>query len=327
MALNLFAPIGENSQKDLLVEFKAGKMNMDKEKWVRADKRKGQIQLRQSDDGLIHFIWKERSSGHKEHDLIIFPDDAKFRKVDESNGRVYVLEWINSSKKFFFWMQEPKDDNDETYCHDINKYINEPPQPSQAGQGGLGLSGLGDLGNLDQKQIMQLLASAQQGSRQQQQQQQQRRQSGQPSSVPAATASSGASKSSQADAIRDIIRNIGGGPPPKKVPSLNEVVDVDEIISKGLFENEEVVKQLAEFLPEGSPVTAENMKEHVRSPQLQQAIGMFNAALRSGELESVMASFGLNTSSIGPNSTIEDFLLAIQKQAKDEKNEEKKFNF
>lgn len=38
-------------------------------------------------------------------------------------GRVYVLKWKNSTKKIFFWMQEPKEDNDEEYCKKINDLV------------------------------------------------------------------------------------------------------------------------------------------------------------------------------------------------------------
>ena len=104
---------------------------------------------------------------------------------------------------------------------------------------------------------------------------------------------------------------------------LTDVCNGDEIVKSGLFEHEDVVKKLAEFLPEG-PVTAENMKDNVRSPQFQQAVALFNAALRSGDLAGIMASFGLDPSSVGPNGTIEDFLLAIQKQAKQPPTEDEK---
>lgn len=88
-------------------------------------------------------------------DLIIFPDDAVFRKVKEANARVYVLEFKNDDKKLFFWMQEPKTDKDEQYCTDLNKFMNNPPQP--------GAGGLEGLGNMDQQQLLQMLAGSQGG--------------------------------------------------------------------------------------------------------------------------------------------------------------------
>ena len=37
-------------------------MNLNK-KTVTADKRKGQVYIYQSDDSLMHFCWKDRTSG------------------------------------------------------------------------------------------------------------------------------------------------------------------------------------------------------------------------------------------------------------------------
>jgi hypothetical protein len=49
-----------------LVEFKAGKMLI-RGKMVIPDKRKGKIELAQSpDDQLMHFRWKDRSTGQVE---------------------------------------------------------------------------------------------------------------------------------------------------------------------------------------------------------------------------------------------------------------------
>eukprot|EP01127_Copromyxa_protea_P004662 TRINITY_DN14493_c0_g1_i1.p1 TRINITY_DN14493_c0_g1~~TRINITY_DN14493_c0_g1_i1.p1 ORF type:complete len:358 (+),score=108.33 TRINITY_DN14493_c0_g1_i1:36-1076(+) len=339
MALNLFAPLSEQ-KKDSLIEFKAGKLNKDpNSKWVRPDKRKGLIQLRQKDDQILHFIWKDRVTGAEEHDLMIFPDDAVWRKVKESNDRVYVLEFKTNDKKLFFWMQEPSAAKDDQIALDLNKFMNNPPQP-----GGSGLEGLG---NMDQQQLLQMLSQGGGGSaglgnllrglR--------RPQATPPtpstptqlrpaaSSTPAAssgstTASSGSaaaggsgntiSLSFLQNALANAQRNAQSQ---QNTPSLNDVVDVEHIVASGLFNNEEVVKKLAEYLPEGTPVTAENMKDNVNSPQFKQAISMFNEALRTGELATIMASFGLEAKDIGPNATIEDFLKAIQNQAQKDKVE------
>jgi len=155
--VNLWAP-SEQNKKDVLVEFRAGKMNYTATtKMVDADKRKGLIQLKQSaEDNLIRFIWKDRTTGTEVFNLIIFPGEATFRKVDEAKGRVYVLEWKTADKKLFFWLQEPKDDKDKENCDNINKFINDPPQPAQ-NTGGLAGSLSGALNGMDQAQLRQLL--------------------------------------------------------------------------------------------------------------------------------------------------------------------------
>lgn len=45
-----------------LVEFKAGKMDR-KGKMIYPDTRKGLLYIYQSDDSLMHFCWKDRTSG------------------------------------------------------------------------------------------------------------------------------------------------------------------------------------------------------------------------------------------------------------------------
>jgi len=162
-----------------LVQFRCGKMHL-KGTTVTADKRKGLLYIYQSDDSLMHFCWKDRTSGVIEDDLIIFPDDTEFKKLPAcTTGRAFILKFKSSSRKFFFWMQEPKDDKDEEHSKKVNDLLNNPPAPGSlgggAGAGGAGglaglqpaLASLGDqlgdsslqrmLSNMDQNQLMQLL--------------------------------------------------------------------------------------------------------------------------------------------------------------------------
>ncbi|XP_035790373.1 proteasomal ubiquitin receptor ADRM1 homolog [Anopheles albimanus] len=144
-----------------LVEFRAGRMNM-VNKMVHPDNRKGLVYVYQAEDGLIHFCWKDRTTGNVEDDLILFPDDCEFKKLDYvKNGRVFVLKFKSSSRKLFFWMQEPKTDRDEEWCRRINEAINNPPSGNNVGTGGRnGTSDSGDLqymlNNMSQQQLMQL---------------------------------------------------------------------------------------------------------------------------------------------------------------------------
>ncbi|XP_030589438.1 proteasomal ubiquitin receptor ADRM1 isoform X2 [Archocentrus centrarchus] len=155
------------SSSKYLVEFRAGKMNL-KGNTVTPDKRKGLVYIQQSDDSLIHFCWKDRTTGNVDDDLIIFPDDCEFKRVSQcTTGRVYVLKFKAGSKRLFFWMQEPKTDKDDEYCRKVNEFLNNPPIPGASGSGGGSgheLSALGGegglqnlLGNMSHNQLMQLM--------------------------------------------------------------------------------------------------------------------------------------------------------------------------
>lgn len=155
------------SSSKYLVEFRAGKMTL-KGNTVTPDKRKGTVYIQQSDDSLIHFCWKDRTTGNVDDDLIIFPDDCEFKRVNQcTTGRVYVLKFKAGSKRLFFWMQEPKTDKDDEYCRKVNEYLNNPPIPGAPGSGGGSgheLSALGGegglqnlLGNMSHNQLMQLI--------------------------------------------------------------------------------------------------------------------------------------------------------------------------
>ncbi|KAL2744160.1 proteasomal ubiquitin receptor ADRM1 isoform X1 [Vespula maculifrons] len=146
-----------NASKNL-VEFKAGKMTM-KGKMVYPDTRKGQVYVHQSDDQLMHFCWKDRTTGIVEDDLIIFPDDCEFKHVPAcKSGRVYLLRFKSSSRKFFFWLQDLKTDKDEEYCRKINEVLNNPPTPGSQRSGNANPDGdfHNLLNNMSQQQLMQL---------------------------------------------------------------------------------------------------------------------------------------------------------------------------
>ncbi|KAM7292020.1 proteasomal ubiquitin receptor ADRM1-B isoform X1 [Ixodes scapularis] len=153
---------GSQSHSKYLVEFRAGKMTL-KGKMVHPDKRKGTVYVHQSDDSLMHFCWKDRTSGAVEDDLIIFPDDAEFKKVAQcTTGRVYVLKFKSSSRRCFYWMQEPKNDKDEELVRKVNEFLNNPPMPgsSRGGAGGAGGSGTSlqsDLNNIGDEELQNLL--------------------------------------------------------------------------------------------------------------------------------------------------------------------------
>lgn len=143
-----------------LVETRAGKMNL-KGRMVIPDKRKGLLYVYQSEDSLMHFCWQDRTTGVVEDDLIIFPDDCEYVKVPQcTTGRVYLLKFKSSNRKFFFWLQEPKTDKDEENCKRINELLNNPSSAVQSSleRPDQDLQAL--LSSMSQSQLMQLFGGA-----------------------------------------------------------------------------------------------------------------------------------------------------------------------
>ncbi|CRK87117.1 CLUMA_CG000846, isoform A [Clunio marinus] len=160
--------LGSTSGNRHSIEFKAGRMNLVdreeggvKKKMVHPDNRKGLLYIYSADDGLTHFCWKDRTSGNVEDDLIIFPDDCEFKKVEQcKDGRVFLLRFKSSNRKLFFWLQEPTNDKDDEYCRRVNELLNNPPS-SGGGSSGSGGNREGSdlqymLNNMSQQQLMQL---------------------------------------------------------------------------------------------------------------------------------------------------------------------------
>ncbi|KAJ1976475.1 hypothetical protein H4R33_006432 [Dimargaris cristalligena] len=123
------------------VQFKAGRLFRDgTTNWVKADPRKGLIFMRQADDGLMHFYWKDRRSHQIEEDLIIFPEDAEFIKCQQSEDRVYLLKFKSSSQRLFFWMQGSNLDRDAEACRRVNRLLNATVYPSESDHHAAGAS-------------------------------------------------------------------------------------------------------------------------------------------------------------------------------------------
>ncbi|XP_013789634.1 proteasomal ubiquitin receptor ADRM1-A-like [Limulus polyphemus] len=321
----LFGNSGSSQgQSKYLVEFRAGKMTM-KGNMVHPDKRKGLVYVYQADDSLMHFCWKDRSSGSVEDDLIIFPDDVELKKVQQcTTGRVYVLKFKLSSRKYFYWMQEPKTDKDDEYCNKVNEYLNNPPAPGSSRSGiggGIGgsnssqglhseLSNLGDgdlhnlLNNISQQQLMQLLGGV-----------------GGVSGVANLSNLLGVSRPSSSQSTTTTL--------PASSPFTNErccflppPVDLSSALTaealQPLLSNQEFMDRVCELLPPSSDTGSSSIRDHLRmtvqSPQFQQALGIFSAALQSGQLGPLMQQFGMGTDvvSAATSGDMEAFVRALQ---------------
>ncbi|POI32974.1 hypothetical protein CIB84_003274 [Bambusicola thoracicus] len=312
-------PGSRGSSSKYLVEFRAGKMSL-KGSTVTPDKRKGLVYIQQTDDSLIHFCWKDRTSGNVEDDLIIFPDDCEFKRVPQcTTGRVYVLKFKAGSKRLFFWMQEPKTDKDEEHCRKVNEYLNNPPMPGALGgnaSGGHELSALGGegglqslLGNMSHNQLMQLIG-------------------------PTGLGGLGGLGALTGPGLASLLGS-GGPPTSSSSSSLTAnhlfifLVDLATVLTPEIMApilaNAEVQERLMPYLPSGEslPQTAEEIQNTLTSPQFQQALSMFSAALASGQLGPLMSQFGLPAEAIDAanKGDVEAFAKAMQNSVKSDQKE------
>jgi len=340
MATNLFAIPGmTGAQTSLplktLVEFRAGKMDLDGNK-VIPNKRKGLIQL--GTDSLIHFFWKDRTTGHTEDDFVIFPEDASIKRLQQcTSGRVLLLEFKATSKRLFYWIQEPKEDKDEEFVSKINEYINNPPQtesPSLPSFDGRSPN------NTDPSSLFQMLQSR---ANQRSSAQNPPLQSPLLPSLEISTDTGHLLRNSNSSATSNQNPSTTGMSAGLMNPNMNtfrqepipsslqesnmprgqtrsssrgdirfgELLSSNPDLLNSVLSNPQVQEQLLPLLPEGHRVPEELM-ESVRSPQFQQTLETLDALFESGQLASI---FGLSSSSNGERPlSMEQFLQALQEQ-------------
>ncbi|XP_049964816.1 proteasomal ubiquitin receptor ADRM1 homolog isoform X3 [Schistocerca serialis cubense] len=338
----LFGNIQSRSQSKNLVECKAGKMTL-KGKMVHPDKRKGLLYVYQSDDSLMHFCWKDRQSGTVEDDLIIFPDDCEFKRVTQcTTGRVYVLKFKSSNRKFFFWIQEPKTDKDEENCRRINEVLNNPPTPgSQRSGGGTPDGDLQSLlNNMSQQQLMQLFGGVGQigglssllgtmGRRGPSSGTQGSSRSGTTTSTTSSasattgsttTTSSSAPAATTTTAAQPAVSTAGKETSEKPATAVDLASTITSENLQTLLRNTELVTELLQHVPsvEESSSTvppSEQLRSTLASPQFQQALSMFSAALQSGQLGPVVQQFEVGPEAVDAanQGNMEEFVKALQK--------------
>ncbi|XP_020814968.1 proteasomal ubiquitin receptor ADRM1 homolog isoform X2 [Drosophila serrata] len=344
--------LGSSSNSSNLVEFRAGRMNM-VGKMVHPDTRKGLVYMTQSDDGLMHFCWKDRTSGKVEDDLIVFPDDFEYKRVEQcKTGRVYVLKFKSSTRRMFFWLQEPKTDKDEEHCRRINELMNNPPAAHQRGGGG---SNDGDLqymlNNMSQQQLMQLFGGVgqigglssllgQMNSRTPSSRNTSSSGGGgggasalqtpenvtvpRTPSAPSKGSKSGSSRSSSnvnsqaGDAAGSAGSSLDADASGRSLNiDLSTALSGAEAINQ-LIADPERVKSLIVHLPESEDADEDRkqqIKDHITSPQFQQALAQFSNALQSAQLGPVVKQFELSNEAVAAaySGNLEEFVRALEK--------------
>ncbi|XP_066245291.1 proteasomal ubiquitin receptor ADRM1 homolog isoform X2 [Euwallacea similis] len=328
-----------------LVETRAGKMTL-KGRMVCPDKRKGLLYVYQSEDSLMHFCWQDRTTGVVEDDLIIFPDDCEYVKVPQcTTGRVYLLRFKSSNRKFFFWLQEPKTDKDDDNCKRVNELLNNPSSAVQSSLDRPEQDLQTLLSSMSQSQLMQLFGGPGQMSGLSTLLGSMRHVGSARTSTPAAiahrpavstpaaprptrltarlTAPSDASRIQLAD-----LQNFLQGFTPvssaqqqqqQQQPPQTDSVDLSSALTNealtSIMNNPEALQQLQEHLPPIDRDTRDVLRSTLVSPQFQQAVSQFSNALESGQLGPVVSQLAVNPEAVAAaaSGNMQDFVKALEK--------------
>ncbi|XP_042433264.1 26S proteasome regulatory subunit RPN13-like isoform X2 [Zingiber officinale] len=272
-----------------MLEFRAGKMFLDGTR-VIPDTRRGLVRIGRGEEGLVHFQWLDRTQNIVEDDQIIFPDEAIFEKVSQSSDRVYILRFNSDSRKFFFWMQEPRADEDSQICTSVNFYINQPldlmAEDETEASVPLQMSDTGEddfssrAGNLVDHNMASELGGE-------------------------VTSSGGPVRLEDLQRILRSIQTPDVVEDPDAGFGLADILKPDLILP--VVETLPVEQHFSQYLPEGS-WTAADLMELLQSPQFHQQVDTFTHVIRTGQID--LSQFGINPSKY--KFTVLSFLEALE---------------
>lgn len=259
--------------QEILLEFRAGKMCFEGKRVV-PDTRKGLVRIGRGEEGLLHIQWLDRIQNVIEDDQIVFPDEAVFEKVNQASGRVYLLKFKTDDRKFFFWMQEPKAEDDQQLCISVNDYINRPLEfleeeeqpvastPLQVSEGTVeeNIPSSSSLRPVKLEDLQRILSNIE------------------PSDI-------------------DVDPDAGFG--------LGDLLKPDLIMP--LLETLPLEQSLVSYLPEG-PWSPEDILELLQSPPFRQQVDSFTYVLRTGQID--LSQFGIDPSKY--KFTVLSFLEALE---------------
>lgn len=105
---------------------------------------------------------------------------------------------------------------------------------------------------------------------------------------------------------------------PRESVDLSTVFTPDSLMP--MLADPEFREQLAPFLPAGEelPQSPTELSNTLRSPQFQQALGMFSSALQSGQLGPLMGQFGFGDEVVGAagRGDMVEFVRAVQESSR-----------
>ncbi|KAG6917461.1 hypothetical protein DXG01_002438 [Tephrocybe rancida] len=267
---------------ETLLAFKAGRAyRRPGTNFVDARPEKGAIVLTNGDDGLLHFIWKNRTTGNVEEDLILFPSDATFVKVPQAgSGRVYVLKFSSSDQRHF----DASSARDDEFVDNTNGLLDDPEYTLQWGA----------------SQQPEASTSA--------------------ASSSSAAPSQFQATQEQLDQFAAILRSAGSGTSAAQDPELSLTDILTPAVLGPLFTSHpELIPALFPHLPPDLPMppSADVLGRIINSPQFRSALSSFDQALRTGLLGNLVRGLGLPEEA---GTGVAAFLRAVQEQADQERD-------
>lgn len=276
--------------QEIMLEFRAGIMSR-QGTLVVPDTRRGLVRVVRGDEGLLHFQWLVRTSNVAEIDHIVFPDEAVFEKVQETNERVYILKFKEDDRKLLFWMQEPKADGDSQICSSVNYFINRPMEEGDEVE---------TSASLQKSETSDVAVGIEVSSRD--------ANAGEP--VSSNEALSGDLNPSagpvQLADLQRVLSSLEGNISVAQDtgPSLGDLLKPELVLP--LLEQFSLEERLAPYLPEGN-WTREAFLELLQSPQFRQQVEAFSYVLQTGQID--LSQFGIDPSKY--NFTVASFLEAL----------------
>lgn len=295
-----------------------------------ADKRKGSVSLVSTPDQLVRFRWTDRSSGNVEDDRIIMPGDATFKSVNTGKGddRVYILKLNSGGPHLMYWLQDKSNEKDKENVDKLNDLMTNPSAVQAAiaarNASGGAVAGPGGVPGLGPEAWAQLMGlqqppGASPGAAA----------AAAAAAPPAPAPAPAAPSSSSADALppapvggldfSNLLTSLGGNAPPAAPATaaapltaeglrsaiseattsrpnpleLQDIYQVDAVLSSGILEDEALRAELITLLPEGQQ-SEEYLETALRSPQLRDSMRSLSRALNPDNYATVMANFGLD---------------------------------
>ncbi|KAH7924958.1 adhesion regulating molecule [Leucogyrophana mollusca] len=271
-----------SESRNILLAFKAGRaFRREGTNYVDPHPAKGAVMLVNGEDGLLHFVWKDRTTGAEEEDLILFPSDASFAKVTQSAwGRTYVLKFLSSNQRHFFWMQDASTRRDDEFVGNLNRLLDDP-------------------------EIIPVWDSRQPEA------------STSTAPPPASAGPSGAAPTpEQLAQLRSLITSMGASSTANAQPQADDLSLGDILTPANLIplftSHPNLLPAIFPFLPPDVPPTADSLQRTINSPQFRAAVRDFDRALRTGLLGGLVRSLGLPEEA---GTGVEAFLRAVQAQA------------